>query len=108
MHGFSLFDRQSSNGTMVYLKEPLPLHVRRPTFLRMGRTTLELQVHQTTSDRIRRVVNRARCSLEAVLRREAPEGDEERGKADEDGELCELKNVKCGEEEEKKEKEGGG
>lgn len=41
---FFIVDRNSSNGTMVYLKEPLPLRFSRTIRIRMGRTTLAIQV----------------------------------------------------------------
>ena len=42
---FYLTDRNSSNGTMVYLQDPFPLPYNQTLKLRMGRTTLALQVH---------------------------------------------------------------
>jgi hypothetical protein len=42
---FFLQDRRSSNGTMVYLQEPLELPFSHPIRLRMGRSTLIIQVY---------------------------------------------------------------
>jgi len=41
---FYLKDRMSSNGTMVYLRDPFPLSYSSAVKLRMGRTTISLQV----------------------------------------------------------------
>lgn len=41
---FYLSDKRSSNGTMVYLQDPVPLPHMVPMKFRMGRTTLTLQV----------------------------------------------------------------
>eukprot|EP01034_Spumella_vulgaris_P022095 gene22095-28194_t len=40
---FLLTDKRSSNGTMVYLQDPLPLSYATPLKFRMGRTTLSIQ-----------------------------------------------------------------
>lgn len=48
-HGrFYLSDNRSSNGTMVYIRDPLPLPYAVPMKIRMGRTTISLQVTQNT------------------------------------------------------------
>lgn len=39
---FSLQDLRSSNGTFVYIKEPLPLALNQPVRVRMGRRTLKV------------------------------------------------------------------
>ena len=47
---FFLQDKRSSNGTMVYLQEPLELPFSHPIRLRMGRSTLSIQVTLYISD----------------------------------------------------------
>jgi pSer/pThr/pTyr-binding forkhead associated (FHA) protein len=50
---FYMVDKRSSNGTMVYLQEPLPLHFQQPVRLRMGRTTLTVQTKRSMTATVR-------------------------------------------------------
>lgn len=44
---FYLSDNRSSNGTMVYIRDPLPLSYTVPMKIRMGRTTISLQAKRS-------------------------------------------------------------
>jgi hypothetical protein len=50
---FYMVDKRSSNGTMVYLQEPLPLQFQQPVRLRMGRTTLTVQTKRSVTATVR-------------------------------------------------------
>lgn len=53
---FYLSDNRSSNGTLVYLQDPLPLSFSQPVKIRMGRTTLSLQAKRSWSSALRAFV----------------------------------------------------
>ena len=55
---FLLTDKKSSNGTMVYLQDPLPLSYSVPMKLRMGRTTLSVQAKRGWTSTIRSALGR--------------------------------------------------
>ena len=57
---FYLQDRRSSNGTMVYLQDPLELPFSHPIRLRMGRSTLTIQAKRNWLSSIREALNNAR------------------------------------------------
>ena len=57
---FYLQDRRSSNGTMVYLQDPLELPFSHPIRLRMGRSTLTIQAKRNWLSSIREALNTAR------------------------------------------------
>ncbi len=48
-----LTDKKSSNGTMVYLQDPLPLSYSTPLKFRMGRTTLSIQARRGWTSTLR-------------------------------------------------------
>lgn len=56
---FLVQDARSSNGTMVYLQGPLPLQPNQPVRLRMGRSTLAIQVRKTLSASLKGTLQRA-------------------------------------------------
>ena len=56
---FLVQDARSSNGTMVYLQGPLPLPPNQPVRLRMGRSTLAIQVRRSLSASLKGTLQRA-------------------------------------------------
>jgi hypothetical protein len=50
---FYLQDQQSSNGTMVFLKHPIPLSFSYPIKLRTGRTTISLMAKRSWTSSLR-------------------------------------------------------
>eukprot|EP01033_Poteriospumella_lacustris_P010467 gene10468-7441_t len=50
---FHLTDERSSNGTLVYLQDPLPLPFGQTVKVRMGRTTISLQAKRSWSSALR-------------------------------------------------------
>ena len=60
---FLLQDRSSSNGTMVYVREPVPLPYGRNVRFRMGRCTLNVQAKRSWLASVRGSLNRASTSL---------------------------------------------
>ena len=56
---FLVQDARSSNGTMVYLQGPLPLQPNQPVRLRMGRSTLAIQVRRSLSASLKGTLQRA-------------------------------------------------
>eukprot|EP01038_Epipyxis_sp_PR26KG_P011735 gene11735-15701_t len=53
---FFLTDKRSSNGTMIYLQDPLPLPYSTPLRFRMGRTTLQLQAKRNWTSAMRSMI----------------------------------------------------
>ncbi len=53
---FFLSDNRSSNGTMIYIREPLPISYSQPVKIRMGRTTLSLQAKRSWTAAMRSFV----------------------------------------------------
>src|SRR5690348_15582890 len=53
-----LTDKRSSNGTMVYLQDPLPLSYATPLKFRMGRTTLSIQAKRGWTATLRSALGR--------------------------------------------------
>ena len=60
---FFLQDRRSSNGTMVYLQEPLELPFSHPVRLRMGRSTLSIQAKRNWLTSVRGAFGTIRSTL---------------------------------------------
>lgn len=60
---FILQDIGSSNGTMVYVREPIPLPYGRNVRFRMGRCTLNVQAKRSWLASVRGSINRASSSL---------------------------------------------
>jgi predicted component of type VI protein secretion system len=60
---FFVQDARSSNGTMVYLQGPLPLQPNQPIRLRMGRSTLAIQVRKTLSASLKGTLQRAPAGI---------------------------------------------
>lgn len=60
---FLLQDRASSNGTMVYVREPVPLPYGRNARFRMGRCTLNVQAKRSWLASVRGSINRASSSI---------------------------------------------
>ena len=60
---FLVQDARSSNGTMVYLQGPLPLHASQPVRLRMGRSTLAIQVRRSLSASLKGTLQRAPAGI---------------------------------------------
>jgi hypothetical protein len=56
---FFLQDLRSSNGTFIYLREPLPLSPAAPTRIRMGRKTIKLTVTNSGTFSLRAPINHA-------------------------------------------------
>jgi len=62
---FYLTDRNSSNGTMVYLQDPFPLPYNQTLKLRMGRTTLALQAKRNWTSSLRTMLGTSLPASEA-------------------------------------------
>eukprot|EP01035_Chromulina_nebulosa_P020241 gene20241-26278_t len=54
---FFIQDSESSNGTMVYLQQPLRLKYSVPVRIRMGRTTMQLQARRSWTAAIRSILS---------------------------------------------------
>jgi len=59
---FFIQDSRSSNGTMAYIQGPLPIQYSRPTRIRMGRSTLQLQARHNWGASLRSVFHRPSTS----------------------------------------------
>ncbi|KAJ1408436.1 hypothetical protein B484DRAFT_403536, partial [Ochromonadaceae sp. CCMP2298] len=78
---FLLSDRRSSNGTMVYLQDPLPLPYGLPVKLRMGRTTISLQARRGWTS-----------ALRSALGPTLSEGEEQASAVDLQGVLSQMRD----------------
>jgi len=70
---FYLSDRRSSNGTMVYLQDPLPLPYSHCAKLRMGRTTISLQARRNWTSVMRSMVFGSAASGHSASDNQSPD-----------------------------------